>query len=343
MLKKLSEVEKIVGMSRRVIQEYEKDHISPKPNTKNKYGHLLYDEQTIEGLCRIRFYRDLGYNKEQIKTILADNDSQNAVTSQIDVLERKKEKIEAAIAVAKMSDRLGLSPTNVWSSLPFTKAMSYDMLFSMLGSICGAINDKESAESCTETLTEEDYDALFECIEKISESFGQGLPYVDKTVQDNVEGLHHIASKALSESIIFFSICNLWLAPETELSEEFDGLFGKGFSEYLLSAVRNYCIAGADNPADRVINDALKSIEDLKRKNFAPASEEVQNEVRKLYDFYVNIAAITPDTRLKLLNDLADAFESKGFGEQLDDDERELARFISEAIRIFCERFDNGQ
>lgn len=340
MKKTLNEVVEIVGMSRRVIQEYEKDRISPKPNTRNKYGHLLYDDKTIEGLCKIRFYRDLGYNKEQIKAILADNDSQNAVTSQIDVLERKKEKIEAAIAVAKMSDKLGLSPINVWSSLSFTKAMSYDMLFSMLGSICVASADTER-ESFTEVLTEEDYEALTEYIEKISESFSRGLPCGDKTVQDNVKSLHHIASKALSESIIFFSLCNLLLAPESELSRDFDELFGKGFSEYLLSAVRNYCLAGADNPSDRVINDALKSIEVLKLKNYVPGSEEVQNEVQKLYNFYVNIAAITPDTRLKLLNDLADAFESKRFDEQLDDDERELVHFISEAIRIFCNNLNN--
>lgn len=340
MKKTLSEVVEIVGMSRRVIQEYEEAGLSPKPDTRNKYNHLLYDEKTIQGLCKIRFYRDLGYNKEQIKAILAENDNRNAVTSQIDELIKKKEKIEAAIAVAKVSDKMGLTPLNVRSSLPFAKAMSYDMLFSMLGSICGASADTEH-ESFTEVLTEEDYEALTEYIEKISESFSRGLPCGDKTVQDNVKGLHRIASKALSESMIFFSIFNLCLAPETELSEEFDELFGKGFSEYLFSAVRNYCIACADNPADRVINDAMKSIEYLGRKNYAPGSEEVRNEVRKLYEFYENIAAITPDTRLKLLNDLADAFESKGFGEKFNDDEKKFAQFISEAIRIFCNNFKN--
>lgn len=339
MKKTLSEVVEIVGMSRRVIQEYEEAGLSQKPDTRNKYNHLLYDEKTIQGLCKIRFYRDLGYNKEQIKAILAENDSRNAVTSRIDELIKKKEKIEAAIAVAKMSDKLGLTPLNVRSSLTFTKAMSYDMLFSMFGAICGVFADTEF-DSFTEVLTEEDYETLCECLEKISESFTKGLPCVDKTVQDNVDGLHRIASKALSESIIFFSIFNLCLAPETELSEKFDELFGKGYTEYLFSAVRNFCIACADNPADRIINNAMKSIEELERKNYAPGSDEVRNEVRKLYEFYENIAAITPDTRLKLLNDLADAFESKGFGEQFNDDENKFARFISEAIRIFCESFD---
>lgn len=339
MKKTLSEVVEIVGMSRRVIQEYEEAGLSPKPDTRNKYNHLLYDEKTIQGLCKIRFYRDLGYNKEQIKAILAENDSRNAVTSRIDELIKKKEKIEAAIAVAKMSDKLGLTPLNVRSSLPFTKAMSYDMLFSMLGAICGVFADTEF-DSFTEVFTEEDYETLCECLEKISESFTKGLPCVDKTVQDNLKGLHHTVSKALSESIIFFSIFNLCLAPETELSKDFDELFGKGFSEYLFSAVRNYCIECADNPADRLINDAVISIEDLGRKNYPPDSEEVQSEMRKLYEFYENIAAITPDTRLKLLNDLADAFESKGVGEQFNDDEKKFARFISEAMRIFCESFD---
>lgn len=339
MKKTLSEVVEIVGMSRRVIQEYEEAGLSQKPDTRNKYNHLLYDDKTIEGLCKIRFYRDLGYNKEQIKAIFAENDSHNAVTSQIDVLERKKEKIEAAIAVAKISDKLGLTPLNVLSYLPFAKGMSYDILFSIIGNICGTFDDKESAESFTEVFTEEDYDALCECLEIISEYFDQGVPSSDNAVRDNVDVLHQIASKALSEYIIFFSVCNLFLAPETELAKDFDEVFGKGFSEYLFSAVRYYCIACADNPADRVINDAVKSIEYLGRKNYAPGSEEVQSEVQKLYKFYENIAAITPDTRLKLLNYLAEAFESKGVGEQFNDDEKKLAHFISEALRIFCESF----
>lgn len=341
MLKKLSEVEKIVGMSRRVIQEYEKDGLSQTPKTTNKYGHLLYNEKEIERLLQIRHYRDLGYSKKQIGSILSadDNDRRSAVISQIDVLEKEKEKLEAIIAVAKVSDKLGLTPLNVRSSLPFTKAMTYDMLFSMLGTICGVSADTE-LDSCTEVLTEEDYDTLYEGIEKILESFGQGLPYEDKAVQDNVERLHHIASKALSDSIIFFSLCNLWMAPETELSEEFNEQFGKGFSEYLFSAVRHYCITNADNPTDKMVNKALENLECFERKKYPPGSEKVQNEVRKLYKFFENIAAITPDTRLKLLNDLADAFERNGIGEQLDDAERELVRFFSEAIRIFCERFD---
>ncbi|MGN1107137.1 MAG: MerR family transcriptional regulator, partial [Huintestinicola sp.] len=264
MKKTLSEVVEIVGMSRRVIQEYEEAGLSPKPDTRNKYNHLLYDDKTIQGLCKIRFYRDMGYNKEQIKAILADNDSRSAITSQINVLERKKEKIEAAIAVAKVSDKMGLTPLNVRSSLPFAKAISYDMLFSMLGTICGCVfDDKKCDEGSAKVLTEEDYEALTENIEIISECFGRGLPYVDNTVQDNVKGLHRIASKALSESIIFLSIINLCLSPETKLSEDFDELFVKGFSEYLFSAVKNYCIAGADNPADRVINNALERLEAL--------------------------------------------------------------------------------
>ena len=42
-MKTLHEVTQIVGMTRRVIQEYEKAGLATAPTATNKYGHLLYE------------------------------------------------------------------------------------------------------------------------------------------------------------------------------------------------------------------------------------------------------------------------------------------------------------
>lgn len=68
-MKTLNEVVDLVDMTRRVIQEYEKAGLAKTPTTTNKYGHLQYDESAIERLWQIRFYRELGYNKEQIERL----------------------------------------------------------------------------------------------------------------------------------------------------------------------------------------------------------------------------------------------------------------------------------
>lgn len=342
-MKTLSEVVNIVGMSRRVIQEYEKSGLSKTPTTTNKYGHLLYDEKTIERLWQIRFYRELGYSKKQIKEILSDTDNNrhDAVASQIDVLERKKEKLEELIAVSKAADKWGLSASSVRFNLPVAEEMSYDLLSSLLSSMFVILADRENDDSFAPVLTETDYDKLAEALEKITVSFKQGLSAEAAEVQENVVRIHDIASKAMSDSIIIFSLCNLCLTHETELADEFDEDIGKGFAEYLFNAVRHYCITHSDNPTDRLIIGAVKKLEYLGQNKFAADSKEVRNEIRKLYGFYENIAAIKPDDRIGLLCDFSKVLESRAIKEQLSSDDGYTVHFISEAIRFFCDSFDH--
>ena len=68
-MKSLNEVEKIVGLKRRAIQEYEDAGLANKPTHKNKYGYLLYDTPEIERLWQLKFYKELGYNITKIKEI----------------------------------------------------------------------------------------------------------------------------------------------------------------------------------------------------------------------------------------------------------------------------------
>lgn len=66
-MKSLSEVVKLVGISRRVIQEYEDAGLAERPTITNKYGHLLYDKEDIRRFWQLRFYRELNYDKNKIK------------------------------------------------------------------------------------------------------------------------------------------------------------------------------------------------------------------------------------------------------------------------------------
>ena len=66
-MKKLDQVCEIVGMTKRVISQYEANGCAIVPKHKNKYGHILYGEKEIQRLCQIRLYRELGYTSKQIK------------------------------------------------------------------------------------------------------------------------------------------------------------------------------------------------------------------------------------------------------------------------------------
>lgn len=71
-MKTVTKAADIVGLTVRMIQEYEKYGVAIKPTERNKYGYLMYDDDAIDRLWQIRFYRELGYDKKAIKTVFDD-------------------------------------------------------------------------------------------------------------------------------------------------------------------------------------------------------------------------------------------------------------------------------
>lgn len=88
----LREMCNLVGVSRRVIQCYEKEGLM-KPTGKNKYGYLLYNEETLERAKRIRFWQELGFKLKDIKKII---DAPDCVIKE--VLERRIKELEKETA-----------------------------------------------------------------------------------------------------------------------------------------------------------------------------------------------------------------------------------------------------
>lgn len=337
-MKTLSEVVKIVGMSRRVIQEYEKAGLSKTPSETNKYGHLLYDDKTIERLRQIRFYRDMGYDKKRMKAFFENNkdfDSREAIMSRIELMEREKERLEALIGEARGLTELGLSPSAMHSSLPKAEDLPYDTLSAIIDRVCIDNDD----DGFVNVFTEEDGDKLLEIAEKAAKCLESGLPCESSEMQSCVRELHRTLSKALLGSVFTLSWVSLCLCPDTELSAEIDDALGNGYSAYLFSAIRHYCKNEPDTPTDRSLKTTLKAIEAYRKKSYAPDSEEVTNEVGKLYDIFNTINVIPRDKRPKLFHNFGRLMGDKKFSEKFDsDDDRKTAEFFSKAVCGYCER-----
>ena len=77
-----------VGVSRRSIQCYEKAGLMA-PTDKNKYGHLLYDDQMLHRAKVIKFMQDLGFKLKEIKEII---DAPNHVIKE--ALEKRLQELE---------------------------------------------------------------------------------------------------------------------------------------------------------------------------------------------------------------------------------------------------------
>ena len=64
----LKEVCNQVGVTRRAVQGYEKAGLV-QAIERNKYGHLLYDENAIEKIQEIKQYQDFGFSIKEIQEL----------------------------------------------------------------------------------------------------------------------------------------------------------------------------------------------------------------------------------------------------------------------------------
>ena len=66
--KKIEEVSKLSGVSKRTLQYYDDEGILPVKRSKNNYR--LYDDETMERLWKILWYKEMGFDLKKIKLIL---------------------------------------------------------------------------------------------------------------------------------------------------------------------------------------------------------------------------------------------------------------------------------
>lgn len=101
-MKKLSEVCKIVGVTRRTLQEYEKIGLL-LPTSKTPSGYWLYDDNAIDKLMTIQIFVECGYKRRDIKNILESptTDVSKEIEDLIKNLEKKRKRIDGMLNVIK--------------------------------------------------------------------------------------------------------------------------------------------------------------------------------------------------------------------------------------------------
>ena len=167
-MKKLKDVSKATGLSRRMIQEYEKSGLMNKPEAKNKYGHLQYDEGEMRRLWQLCFYKELGYDHNKIKEIeenQASSDNTQALEEAIALLEEKKERLDNLIRIASMMRDTEASYDSL-CKIAFDEELSdYENTFDTL---CAMANSFERLMELDDDIVSEEFDDMIEDLEKRS-------------------------------------------------------------------------------------------------------------------------------------------------------------------------------
>ena len=95
----LREVCKLVGVTRRAIQGYEKSGLVAATG-KSKMGHLLYDETAIDTIKEIKRYQDCGFSLTEIKNFksMSQSEQRQVLESKIQFLKTELNKINNSIS-----------------------------------------------------------------------------------------------------------------------------------------------------------------------------------------------------------------------------------------------------
>lgn len=84
----LREICELTGVSRRAIQGYEKGGLV-FPIGRNKRGYLLYDENAMEKIKKIKLFQEMGFSIKEIQVLEQASDSELKIQ-----LENRKNKLK---------------------------------------------------------------------------------------------------------------------------------------------------------------------------------------------------------------------------------------------------------
>lgn len=306
MKKTLKQVELETGLTRRQIQEYEKygsemdkdkngrvikSHKSFTISPMIENGVLMYDELAVERLWQIRFYRELGYDKNEISKIFNDLnfDRKSALKKQIDELETKKSDIEAMIKMAKYymnTDQFiwNCRYTNVSSIKYFDiiKLISssefeeyFDTFYKKMDGFTSRLEDKNSIER----------------INKMVDLYYDKIELNDSRIQSCVSDLYGCLKNSVNDSKLLFSILfmvYLWrLFADEDFENEEDKAEVKKVIDYLSDVAFYYALNNLDSQMQYSIEQLIDNYDndvDFRNNSTQMSIKNIWDRVIEIFD-----------------------------------------------------------
>ena len=248
---KRRDVEKMVGVTRRTLQEYDKiGLLSPTMKTENG-GYWFYDDDAIKNLMQIQIFIEAGYKRKPIKQILELEDSDLLKEYKL-LIEKLKEKrkridgminyIETIVSVTSMPTEAQnafakLDPSSLYSETSFSTALD------------------ESIEQFAEVnVKEEGPSMLLFTLLPIIGTYRHKLAYDSHEIQGFVKGMFEYAIQIMKEDDDFsmdkldaeqameadFGKLLEEILKHEEFIKSIDKQFGEGTVTYISNAVNTY-------------------------------------------------------------------------------------------------------
>lgn len=112
-MKKVHEVCKSIGVTRRTLHYYDEIGLL-SPTVRTESGYRLYDDAAVEKLFKILLLSELGYPLNDIQEMMnnPDVDLRDSIGNQIEILNKKKARLENLIGYASTIKLTGIIPLN---------------------------------------------------------------------------------------------------------------------------------------------------------------------------------------------------------------------------------------
>ncbi len=334
-----------LGVSRTTLKGWVYD-ILDRTQEQNDKTVLEFTEDEIAKLWLIRFYKQQKYSNSQIKECLnsPDFNMQSSLSAQINELVAQKEEIENLIKVANIMKDTGLPPASIRFGFDNTGKPKYEWLLTFLENVFkNAILISQENINIYKTITEEDVKLLNDNFKKLMRIAETKIGPEYSRAQAAAKEIHKVISKYITGSVVVLSWNLVSFAPGTDYAKNIDNKFGEGCAEYLYKVMHLYCKQNSNNDLDRLYSSAMKILESLELHHFKENSDEVQDEVNKLFRFVKKVNKRPNEECISILRKFGEIVKNDEMRNLFDNSPNKFYTwFIPRAIEIYCDNAINN-
>ncbi len=238
---------KLTGVTVRTLHYYDQIGLLKPSSVDMNNGYRLYDEQSLERMQEILFYRELDFSLKSISEILSspDYNKQEVIREQKYLLTLKKQRLEKIISSLEVLEQKGvISMKNVFDNTSFAKA-AYDFQEEVKNR-WGNASAYSEYQSKTKDYSKNQWDDIYGEFDGIFGEFADcmnnGLQPSDNAVRNLVGKLQaYITSRFYQCTDEILSGLGQMYVCDERFKANIDK-HGKGTAEFVSSAIRIYCL-----------------------------------------------------------------------------------------------------
>lgn len=256
-MKRLSEVCKMLGITRKTLQQYN-DIGLLKPTAKTEGGYWLYDEDSIRILMTIQVFVEAGYKRAEIKPLLTAKQDElpGILTDTIEKLKAKQVRIDGMINYFQMLVNIADLPPEAFKTfcrVDLNRAFEQKNFKSFFEETLDIASSKDGDGEAVQASV-----AFWLRLSAVGALVSKGVD--SEIVQDNIkmayesyincilQGLsnderNEFDTFPIADRIIIFKESVFDLLSEQEASENLTAQYGKESVPFIKKAVLTFCEA----------------------------------------------------------------------------------------------------